>query len=47
MPQNEEIGRGGKNEGGEGIGSAICQRGVNTGSIDNKKRARKSYLVRC
>ena len=37
VPQNEEISGGRKNGGRKGVGSAICQRRANRGSIHIKK----------
>ena len=37
VPQNEEISGGGKNGGGEGIGSADCWGGANRGGVHIKK----------
>ena len=46
--QNEEISGGGKNGGRKGVGSAICRKRANRGSVNIKKREREEELLeRC
>ena len=42
--QSEDISRGRMNGGGEGVGSAICQRRANKGSINVKERERGKFI---
>ena len=46
VPQNEEISGGGKNGGRKKVGSIICRRRVNGGSVDIKKRDRVRVVSR-
>ena len=45
-PRNEEISGGGKNEAGEGVGSAFLQRRANGGSINIYEREQGGRKLR-
>ena len=44
VPQNEEISRGGKTRGREGVGSALRQTGANRGAYTLRNDSKKELL---
>ena len=46
VPQNEEISGGWKNGGRKGVGSALCQKRANKGTVYVKKRERGGVVKR-
>ena len=44
VPQNEKISKGGKNEEKKGVGSTICRRRANKGSVNIKKREQEGVV---
>ena len=46
VPKNEKISGRGKNEERKGVGSALCHRRANMGSININKREREEELFR-